>query len=228
MVSLLVLSMVCGVLFAFLATWLHTKKGNTISDILRSQKFADAQAIRVEIEGQVKIASNVPIVALYIVGAVMVIAPLGFTLWLQLKDVTTITLSGSVKNINPKRKVYVRPVDMWIQESGAFKLPLIYRDDPQSVNIEGEGYHSMTLEISINKLEKKVSVQITTAGPDSEWVEAVVPLVDGKRASVETAISLSSKVSQETDPANSPSEKKPIRPELRNVPPIGVASEPPH
>jgi hypothetical protein len=72
-----------GVVFAALAVWLSTKKGNTISEILDSQKFNDAEAIKVEILDRFKLSSNLPIVALYIVSAFVAVGLPAFVSWQQ-------------------------------------------------------------------------------------------------------------------------------------------------
>ena len=66
---ILIPCLACGALFAYLAAWLTTKKGNTISDVLNSQKFSDSEAIEVEILDKLKVSSNLPIVALFIVAS---------------------------------------------------------------------------------------------------------------------------------------------------------------
>lgn len=70
-VSVLALCIFCGLSFAGLAVWLMTRRGNTIKDILESSHFKDAEALSLEIKEKIKISSNLPIVALYIIAALV-------------------------------------------------------------------------------------------------------------------------------------------------------------
>lgn len=64
----LAMCLAAGIIFAALAVWLTTRRGNTLRDILASS-HADAQDLKVEVAGKFKVATNIPIVALYIVAA---------------------------------------------------------------------------------------------------------------------------------------------------------------
>jgi len=45
---------ICRVVFVCMAAWLTTKKGNTLSDIVKSQRFTDAEALKIEILDKIK------------------------------------------------------------------------------------------------------------------------------------------------------------------------------
>jgi hypothetical protein len=220
---IVLLCLLCGGFFAYLATRLHTTKGNTISDILNSQHFADSQAIRVELLDKVKISSNVPIVALYIVAFFVAGALPALISYLTLKDVTTITLSGKVRK-DPNMKVYVMPSHMRIEESGSFTLPLVYSSEPTTINIEGHDISPSSLKISINKLHNSVSVEITNSTTEGSKFE--VPLrLPSMTADLTEAILLKP-AHEEANPPNSPSanDSAPLRSDLENAgSPIGVA-----
>jgi hypothetical protein len=149
----------CGALFAYLAAWLTTKKGNTISDVLNSQKFSDSEAIKVEILDKLKVSSNLPIVALFVVAFAVAICLPAFISWQVLQDVTVIKLSGEIRNLNPDKKPYVSPKGMRIENSGSFEIPLLYSKEDQFINIEGELYSPITMRISLSKLKNSLIVE---------------------------------------------------------------------
>ena len=105
---ILILCLFGGLTIVFLATWLTTTRGNTISEILNSQKFKDAESIKLEIADKVKISSTIPVVALYIIGAFVAVGLPSMIYWINSKDVTSFTLSGNVIKDQHKR-VFMRP-----------------------------------------------------------------------------------------------------------------------
>ncbi|HWT82545.1 MAG TPA: hypothetical protein VN648_27485, partial [Candidatus Methylomirabilis sp.] len=86
--------LVAGVGFAYIAAWLTTKRGNTLADIANAQQLANVEAIRVEILDKVKVTSNLPIVALYLVAFAVAIGLPAFVVWQAMRDAPVITLSG--------------------------------------------------------------------------------------------------------------------------------------
>ncbi len=202
----------CGALFAYLAAWLTTKKGNTISDVLNSQKFSDSEAIKVEILDKLKVSSNLPIVALFIVAFAVAICLPAFISWRVLQDVTVIKLSGEIRNLNPDKKPYVSPKGMRIENSGSFEIPLPYSTEDQFINIEGEFYSPITMRISLSKLKNSVIVE-------TKMEKFEIPLnLETRTANLTKPITLEAF----TQPGplmvpNSPSKEAPISPEFRDV-----------
>jgi len=161
LVTVLVLCLACGVLFAYIAAWLTTKRGNTISDVLNAKQLS-SETIRVEILDKVKITSNLPIVALYLVAFAVAIGLPAFVSWQLMRDVTFITLSGVIDRA-PDRTLCVMPKDMQIETSGSFAIPIMYSSGLQTINFEGENYLPVTMRISVNKLRNSLSVEISNA-----------------------------------------------------------------
>ncbi len=200
----------CGALFAYLAAWLTTKKGNTISDVLNSQKLADSEAIKVEILDKLKISSNLPIVALFIVAFAVAICLPAFIAWQVLQDVTVIKLSGEIRNLNPDRKPYVSPKGMGIENSGSFQIPLLYSKEDQFINIEGELYSPITMKISLSKLKNSMLVE-------TKMERFEIPLdMETRTASLTKPITL--EAFSAAPPANQPSREAPVSPEFRDAP----------
>ena len=156
--------LICGAFFAYIAAWLTTKKGNTISDILRSKKLVDVEAIRLEILGKVKISSNIPIVALSIVAAVVAVGLPSFVTWQLLRNVTTITLGGYVE-MDSDKKIYAMPKDVQIDPGGRFDIPIIYSAKPQTIVFQGEYYKPVSLSVIPNKIRNTLSVSLTDNKP---------------------------------------------------------------
>lgn len=173
---ILISSMVGGIFFAAIAAWLSTRKGNTISDILNSQKFADAEAIKIEIFNKIKLTSNIPIVGLYVVAAIVAIGLPAFYFWQIQQEVTIISLSGQVEK-DQNKKVYVAPKEMSIEESGAFEIPIVYSDQRQTINFESPYYSPLTLSISIDKQNNRIYIYFS----NSELQEEEIPLQPGVR-----------------------------------------------
>ena len=208
---ILVPCLLCGAFFVYIAAWLTTTKGNTISDVLKSNKFADAEAIRLEILGKVKITSNIPIVALFIVASTVAIALPAFISWQLMKDVTTITLTGSVV-IAPDKKVYAVPKDMQIESSGSFGIPILYSDKYQIISFEGKDYHPVTLSVKLNKPRSQLSVKVT----GSETVK--IPLdLEEKSASFTSKINLIPTTSPVLTISNIPSKETHVDRKYENI-----------
>jgi hypothetical protein len=147
---ILILCLFGGLTIVFLATWLTTTRGNTISEILNSQKFKDAESIRLEIADKVKISSTIPVVALYIIGAFVAVGLPSMIYWVNSRDVTSFTLSGNVIKDQHKR-VFMRPKDMSIEESGHFDIPVYVSKRTQTINIESDDYAPLTMSVEIDK-----------------------------------------------------------------------------
>jgi hypothetical protein len=209
---ILIPCLACGALFAYLAVWLTTRKGNTISDILNSMKSKDLNSIKIDILDKVKISSNLPIVALYIVAFCVAILLPAFISWQMLKDVTTITLSGEVK-LEPNTKLYVMPEAMQVAGSGSLSIPILYADGSQKFNIEGD-YYPVTVQVCLNKLKNSLSINFSSS-PDS--VEIPLDLVN-KMARLKKPIALTrSPSSQQPGVLNKPSEERPVSPDFKNA-----------
>jgi hypothetical protein len=208
---ILIPCLACGALFAYLAAWLTTKKGNTISDVLNSQKFSDSEAIKVEILDKLKVSSNLPIVALFVVAFAVAICLPAFISWQVLQDVTVIKLSGEIRNLNPDKKPYVSPKGMRIENSGSFEIPLLYSNEDQFINIEGELYSPITMKISLSKLKNSVFVETKM-----ERIE--IPLnLETRTASLNKPIILEAFSPGPLLVPNLPSKEAPISPEFRDI-----------
>ena len=149
-----------GVVFAYIAAWLTTKRGNTLADIANAKPLTNSEAIKVEILDKVKITSNLPIVALYLVAFAVAIGLPAFVSWQVMRDIPVITLSGNIDHA-PDKTLCVMAKGMQIETSGSFALPVMYSAELQTINFEGERYHPLTMRISVNKLKGSLSVEIT-------------------------------------------------------------------
>ena len=69
-----------GAVLAALACWLTTQRGNTITDVLNAQEHLGAgEALNLAILDKFRIATSVPVVALYVIAVLCAVAlPLMF------------------------------------------------------------------------------------------------------------------------------------------------------
>jgi hypothetical protein len=158
---ILVLCLAGGIAFAGIAAWLTTKKGNTISDVLKSQNLKDAEAIKVEILDKIKLRSNLPIVGLYLIAAVVALGLPAYTLYLNRSGDPSITVQGTFENKKRNDSILIVPTDMRVEPSGVFTIPLLFRSGTQKVNIESQRYEPITLSIKMNRDENSVTVSFS-------------------------------------------------------------------
>ena len=162
---ILILCIICGAFFAYLAVRLTMTKGNRISDILNSDKFANAEAIRLQILGKVKLSSNIPIVALFVIAAAVAIVLPAMISWKLMQNVPVIMLCGNVE-VEHGKSVYAVMEDAKVLPSGFFQIPIVYTDEPQNISLQGTYYEPVTLSVQLNKLRNSMSV--TTDGLQTE------------------------------------------------------------
>lgn len=120
-----------GVLFAGIAAWLTTQRGNTIQDILNS-KNANAESLKIEIADKFKLATNVPIVALYVVALVVAIGPIVYWIRMQARGYETYRVMGKVEDPPPSLYAMVRPPTLSFDKDGSFTA-----DIPVKLDAEG-------------------------------------------------------------------------------------------
>ena len=215
--------LVTGVIFAALSAWLTTRKGNTISDILKSGQLKDAEAIKVEILDKVKLSSNLPIVGLYVVAAAVAVGLPTFAYWTSHRETCTVVfLSGSVRAPVAAGPLHVYPVlrDSYVDSNtGAFKVPLVFNAGvPQhDLTIQGTDYHPLGIRVILDR--PKGSIRVQLLGSDRE---DMVPLQENF-ASLAKPIQLTPHSAHET-PADQPSAQPPLPATLAAVaPPSGGA-----
>lgn len=158
---ILVLCLIGGIAFAGIAAWLTTRKGNTISDVLNSQNLKDAEAIKVEILDKIKLRSNIPIIGMYLIAAVVAVGLPTYTLYLNRSVDPSITLQGTFENKKRNDSIFIVPTDMRVEPSGIFTIPLMFRSGIQKVNIESQRYEPITLSIKMNRDENSVTVSFS-------------------------------------------------------------------
>jgi hypothetical protein len=154
-----------GVIFATLAAWLTTTKGNTISDIAKSPKFGDAEAIKVEILDKVKLSSNLPIVGLYVVAAVVAVGLPAFIYWNTHREASAVVyFSGSVQRPTGGRSVdlYLRSEDNVVKAGTEFfSMPIAFRtEQPLILTIWGPDHHPVALKVVLDKVADALRVQV--------------------------------------------------------------------
>ncbi len=125
------LCVLAGVLFAAIAAWLTTQRGNTIQDILNS-KNANAESLKVEIADKFKLATTIPIVALYIVALVVAVGPIVYWIRVETGRYETYRVTGKVVEPPPNLYVMVRPPTLSFDKDGSFTADI-------PVRLDGEG-----------------------------------------------------------------------------------------
>lgn len=221
-VSILALCIFCGLSFAGLATWLMTQRGNTIKDILESSHFKDAEALSLEIKDRIKISSNIPIVALYIVAALVAV---GLPMYLSFQQSQPVAnaplLVGHIKDylqvVNPAQgeKVYAFFPEMSVRGDGSFDIPLRTTEGVQNVLFESPSANPVTLTLVVRPREGKIEVSAQSFGDKAQIVA-----LQGKIARLPEPLPMSR--ARSPNPAtlastNQPSIAPPISPEFASV-----------
>ncbi|HET8998837.1 MAG TPA: hypothetical protein VFP86_04255 [bacterium] len=159
-----------GVVFAVLATWLLTRKGDTISDALKAEKFADAQAIRLEILDKIKLTSTVPAVGFYVTAAIVALAIPLLLVWgfiSEESNTTVVELAGFIEKPanaeKPFQNLNVELPNGVDPDTGSFRIPLPYVNRPSRFNIAGGMFEPVTIEVTINKVS--IPAQVTVSFP---------------------------------------------------------------
>jgi hypothetical protein len=175
---IVVFSFLTGALFAYLATWLTSQKGNTLADIANSPKLNSAEAIKVEILDKVRIASNYPIVGLYVVGAAI---PLGIVAYLLFS-----MFSGSSQMLIISGDLSPRPSDTTavcittpesiVQPSGQFTVGLPFDNAPHDINFGGKNYFPETMSVILDKATMKIHIKLTSHGANKPYDIAIDPI----------------------------------------------------
>jgi len=190
----LVLFIAFGALLLILATWLTTTKGNTISEIMNSDKFANAEAMKIEVLDKFKGSTMIPIVALYALGvAAPIVGIFVFMYGSTPKDTSETVVTGTFvlptgSNASAIfRKLCLQPERTSLDDSGAFQVPVLNIDEPHNITVQGRETLPVTLSVDL----KTQSVVITdTSG------EPVFPLVaEGKIARIKDPIQLTASTS---------------------------------
>jgi len=213
--------LLAGVAFAALAAWLTTRKGNTISDLAKSQQLQNAEAIKIEVLNTVKLSSNIPIVGLYVVAAAVAVGLPTFIYWAAHRDVSAyVVLSGFVQGPAPVGSLKVYPVlhDSYVNPStGAFHVPLVFNagEPPHDVSLQGSEYHPVGMSVALDRVADTLNVQFAgTSRVDSVRLQE-------HSAILTTPIQLTLHQAQAT-PANDPSQQPAVPAALADaVPPSG-------
>jgi hypothetical protein len=184
-IYVLALCIVCGLSFAGMATWLMTRRGNTIKDILQSSQFKDAKALSLEVTDKVKVSTNIPIVAMYIVAALVAV---GLPIFISYQQSRTVgdapVLRGQIKDyrqvvaLDKGEKVYASPVEMIVLGDGSFSIPLRTTEGGQVIQFESPSANPLTLTLDVQPREGNIKVSSGSFGE-----QQVIPLT-GKFASL--------------------------------------------
>lgn len=206
-----------GAFLVALATWLTTTRGNTISDILSSEKFSDSEAIRLEIYDKVKLASTVPIVALYVIAGIVAVGPPVYFHWNTSKNISETVVTGTftVPGVTDPEPILQRfclqPEQTALKGNGHFSAPVLYIDEPHEINLVGMGsvgYLPITLQVRPKERIVKFSdnqsmkpIPFTLVGRTIE-LNGPVPLTPriGKTTSPTSVENKPTQGSQATDP----------------------------
>ena len=148
-----------GLAFAGLAVWLTTRKGNTIKDVLHAGKLRDAEAIRLEIVEQVKISTNLPIVALYIMSVIVAIGlPVLINVLSYLQSDETVALAGQIEDYQREKRIYVTYETANITADGSFTLPIRNTLESQQITFESEHIDPLTLTIELKRIKNALQI----------------------------------------------------------------------
>ncbi len=215
----LVLCLACGLGFAAIAAWLMSRRGNTIRDILASDR--QPEALRIEVADKLKISTNVPTVALYVIAAIVAIALPAYLAWLdrplpQSKTVLLGGIDGYLGLVGPGEKIYAYPPEMAVRGDGNFSFPLRNGDKQQSVLFESPKTYPVTLTIIIKPDKKQLEVST-----DPFWRKTYLIPIQDTFAKLPAPIEISPVPSaHEQQAQNTPTPLPPVTAEMASLPPI--------
>lgn len=188
-IYVLALCIICGLGFAGMATWLMSRRGNTIKDIAQSSQFRDAKALSLEITDKLKVSTNIPIVAMYMVAGLVAVGLPIFISYQQSElsktDGDVPALGGRIKNylemVSPDKgeQIYAVPKEMGIGPDGSFNIPLRTTEGVQVIEFESPTANPLTLTLYVRPRER--TVKVYTAGLD----DAPAIKLDGKYTQIE-------------------------------------------
>jgi hypothetical protein len=218
----------CGLGFVALATLLMSCKGNTIRDVLSAKNLKDANAIKIDILDKIKISSNIPIVGLFLVGALVAVVLPGYVAYIQApSSASPPILVGSIRDYlqlvdgSKGERIYAFYPEMGIKGDGWFGIPLRNTGGPQSVVLESPNTNPLTLMLQIKPLENKVEVIADAFGDKSQ-----VLTLDGTVVRLPQPLTVSrTTLPTKADVPNQPSRPPNVSAEFRAVPDIPRASE---
>jgi hypothetical protein len=209
-IGVLISCLAGGVVFAGIAAWLTTKKGNTISDVLNSQHFENAEAIKIEILDKIKLRSTIPIVALYVIAGFIAIGLPAYIIYANKKSDLSITLHGTVLGKVRNKNVDIVPAEMRVEDSGWFNIPLMYRSGSQTVNFQSPYYEPLTLSVTINKEDDSITVSFS----NEKLKEEKIKLDAARSAQIQQKMPLIESIVEGSVPVNKPSKPLAIAPDI--------------
>jgi len=221
-IYLLIACLTTGLGFAALATWLMTTKGNTIRDVLAAENLKDANAIQLEIMEKIKISSNLPIVGLFMIGALVAIGLPAYNMYAMYHETPreAWTVFGEIKDYmqvvdrSKGEKVYVYYPEMGINPDGKFGIPL--PNPVQIVLFESPNTNPLTLRMRLKLLENKLEVFADAFGK-----EPVKVTLDGNVANLPQPLIMSRISTAVIEVKNKPSpQPRIVNEEFKNVPDI--------
>jgi len=150
-----------GIIIVLIGAWLSTRKGNTISDVIRASNLSSSekeQVLSIEVLDKVKVSSGTPAVAFFVIGAiVMFVLPLIHMLYLQ-KPITEITLVGDLANKDPNEPVYIVPQWINVTPTGRFYMNIPYANRFATINFENYKRLPTTIDITVDVSKNQVEI----------------------------------------------------------------------
>jgi hypothetical protein len=147
---LISVSLLTGIVLASLATWLSTKRGNTISEIIAANEHLPAnQALEMAVMDKFKLATGIPVVGLYVVAALCALALPAFFMYL--------THLGPQFDIaatfdDHPTKLQVAEAAKWQADGDGFDITVPAIAPIQYVRIDpGNGFGPLTLSFEVTR-----------------------------------------------------------------------------
>ncbi len=182
----LLLGLVGAAYFAHCALRILTTKGNRIKDVLDNPNLKDAEAIKIEILDKIKLSSNYPAVALFILAAAVGTGPFGAAIYYIMSiPKETINVVGNIGNYAQLfqraggEHVCIEFSEMVVTPDGRFSIPLRAVENPQLVVFESQRVLPLTLVLQYKHPQKKILVDGLSAQQHSLSIDggtAVFPV----------------------------------------------------
>jgi len=225
-ITIVVACLICGSVFALLATGLSITKGNRIADIMRAIQVKNPDAMRDDnalrlVLGKVTLTTTVPIVALYVVAFLVAFALPAFLWWLGGPPVFVSLIGHFDPPPSAESPVCVAPTAMQ-PSTGTFiiKLPYI-NHEPEMLMFESHSYSPKTMVLTFDTFSGTMSVQVPN---DVNYREPQIMRIDNYVVNLNHPVALVLAPPQTKEVSSKPSKPPP----LPNSDLANVTSSPPN
>lgn len=173
-ILLLAIGIVGGLCFAALATYLNIVRGDALRSVANANTPAECQALVLKFKNLFSISTGAPIVALYIVAALVAVGPL----WLYYTATTNqakllsrpFEVQGSFSGYDFRHPLCIRLGSVSVESTGAFLVPLwrFSSFDPMPSFSTSGDYQPITVDSIIDQANENIVLTLMNTAGNSQ------------------------------------------------------------